>query len=115
MENDKSLIPSRVLLNKISAQISLADKYLSDSEDEQWVTFFITNPSFFQLLVSLNYPFTKTELINFKSKIILGSVERGADYPVDVDEVDGEDELKEYSHDPNSFEQGAFQIVAQAA
>lgn len=104
MESKNSLIPSQILLDKVSSQIAIVDKYLANSESEEWIAFFISNPRFFRLLMSLFYPFTLNELIEYKSKIILGNVERGVDYPL-YDEYEDEDyESEEYYHDENSFE-----------
>lgn len=107
MKNENSLIPSQILLDKINNQISLADKYLNESDNEQWIAFFLVNPKFFCLIVSLFYPFSIEELVRYKSKLILGSAERGVDFPVYYGE-DYEDEddyePEEYHHDENSFE-----------
>jgi hypothetical protein len=86
--------------------MSLADKFLKDSESEQWIALFIRNPSLFRLIVSLYYPFSVIELNSYRSKIVIGYVERGVDLPSDEGGDDEDYESKEYFHDDNSFEYG---------
>ena len=110
MDKEKSLQSTKNTLANISNKISLVNQILGEDKKDLWAAYFISNPRLFRLLISLYYLFSKDELLEFKSKLILGNIIRGVDYPVfyEYEEFDKDDDYydedREYYHDENLHE-----------